>query len=96
MSPFGREQTANEQAVAPSSQAVPSNAHLPGSPRLPGGSTEELPLPSSTATQSAMDHRRAFQTVNAETLELASQNVDYVLPPHKVQSCGFECMHLIK
>lgn len=56
---------------------------LPGSPRLPG--TEEPPRLAGSATQAAMDHKRAFQAVNAETLELASQNIDYPLPPHKVR-----------
>lgn len=59
-------------------------AHLPGSPRLPRGSMDDVPRPSVSVTQSAMDHRRAFQAVNAETLELAAQTVDYVMPPHKV------------
>ncbi|KAK9916879.1 hypothetical protein WJX75_008268 [Coccomyxa subellipsoidea] len=33
----------------------------------------------------AMDPNRAFQAINAETLEQASQNVDYPVPPQSVQ-----------
>ena len=32
----------------------------------------------------AMDPNRAFQAINAETLEQASQNVDYPVPPQSV------------
>ena len=57
----------------------------PESPRESAGSTEGAGAPHiSNATQTAMDHKRAFQAVNAETLEVASQNVDYDIPPHKV------------
>lgn len=49
-----------------------------------GGSNDApAPLHASNATQNAMDHKRAFQAVNAETLEVASQDVDYDIPPHK-------------
>ena len=80
-SPFG----------APSVQGT--GANLPGSPRLPGSSAEDVQRPSTNATQTAMDHKRAFQAVNAETLEIASQNVDHLMPPHKVQICtlGYSC-----
>ena len=35
-----------------------------------------------------MDHNRAFGAIDASTLEVAAQEVDYPLPPHKV---GFIC-----
>ena len=58
---------------------------LPGSPRV-ADSGEAQPARSTTSqTQSAMDHKRAFQAVNAETLELALQDIDYEMPPHKVR-----------
>lgn len=33
-----------------------------------------------------MDPNRAFQAINAETLEQASQNVDYPVPPQSVST----------
>ena len=39
----------------------------------------------------AMDPNRAFQALNAETLEQASENVDYPVPPQNVSPpvhCG--------
>jgi hypothetical protein len=58
------------------------------SPREDSGGSHDPPPPPSTsnATQTAMDHKRAFQAVNAETLEVASLNVDYDIPPHKVKA----------
>lgn len=71
-------------------QSVTERSPLPSSPRLPGISTDGLGQPAgSGATQNAMDHRRAFQAVNAETLELAAQKIDYVVPPHKVGTAPF-------
>lgn len=42
---------------------------------------------SATPAQAVMDPNRAFQAINAETLEQASQDVDYPLPPQNVSSC---------
>lgn len=36
----------------------------------------------------AMDPNRAFQAINAETLEQASQNVDYPIPAQHVSAFG--------
>lgn len=73
----------------PSVQGTKSSAgrKLPGSPRV-ADSAEAQPARSTTQTQSAMDHKRAFQAVNAETLELALQDIDYEMPPHKVSLCS--------
>ena len=40
---------------------------------------------SATPAQAVMDPNRAFQAINAETLEQASQDVDYPLPPQTVR-----------
>ena len=79
--------TENSPFSVPAVQAgdqISGAARLPGSPRL-SGSAEPQPT-RSNATQTAMDHKRAFQAVNAETLELASQDINYELPPQRVCS----------
>jgi hypothetical protein len=43
---------------------------------------------SATPAQAVMDPNRAFQAINAETLEQASQDVDYPLPPQNVRSAA--------
>jgi hypothetical protein len=45
-----------------------------------GGGSQAAP-----AAGGAMDPNRAFQAINAETLEQASQDVDYPLPPQGVR-----------
>ena len=44
---------------------------------------------SATPAQAVMDPNRAFQAINAETLEQASQDVDYPLPPQNVRFLPF-------
>lgn len=73
----------------PAIQGAQPSGRLPGSPRA--NSSAQLPRPN--ATQAAMDHKRAFQAVNAETLELALQDINYEMPPHKVNNSAKSKMH---
>jgi len=43
-------------------------------------------LGSFTPAQQLMDPNRAFQAINADTLEQASLNVDHPIPPQPVRS----------
>ena len=40
----------------------------------------------SLTPQQPLDPNRAFQAINAETLEAASQDVDYPVPPQTVRT----------
>lgn len=73
----------NTPFAVPSVQAAKDAAagKLPGSPHISGSADSQ---PAKSAPQAVMDHKRAFQAVNAETLEVALQDIDYELPPHKV------------
>lgn len=62
----------------------PTTAKLPTTPQVPSSAEAQPARSNASQTQSAMDHKRAFQAVNAETLELALQDIDYEMPPHKV------------